>query len=68
MIETLEHLSEREKEVFELVVDGNTSKDIGKMLGITELTVETHRRNIKKKLQARHLADLFKIAYINQLL
>lgn len=64
---TLDKLSEREKEVLALIADGNTNKEVGTLLGITEHTVKTHRKHIKKKLQAKHSADLFKIAYLNDL-
>lgn len=43
-------ISEREREVIKLLCDGFNSKIIGRNLEITELTVQTHRRNILKKL------------------
>jgi RNA polymerase sigma factor (sigma-70 family) len=64
---TLDKLSEREKEVLLLITQGNTNRKVGEVLEITESTVETHRKHIKKKLKARHTADLCKIALINNL-
>ncbi|MCD8509200.1 MAG: response regulator transcription factor [Bacillus sp. (in: Bacteria)] len=43
-------LSRREKEVFQLKVNGYTVKDTAKLLSISPKTVENHRRNIRKKL------------------
>jgi RNA polymerase sigma factor (sigma-70 family) len=65
---TLDELSAREKQVLMLITQGNTNKQIGDALEITESTVETHRKHIKKKLNARHTTDLFKIVQLNNLL
>lgn len=43
-------LSNREREVFQLKVNGYTVKDTAKLLSISPKTVENHRRNIRKKL------------------
>lgn len=51
-------LTKREKEVMELVVTGNPSKVIGTKLGISTKTVDVHRSNIMKKLNARTVAEL----------
>jgi len=48
--EGLEALTPREQEVLKLVATGQTNKDIGKALGITEDTVKKHMRNIISKL------------------
>ena len=46
---SLQHLSSREKEIVEHLVEGNTSKEISKTLNLSKNTVDTHRRNILKK-------------------
>lgn len=43
-------LSRSEAKIAELVIAGKTSKEIGNNLRISDKTVETHRRNIRKKL------------------
>jgi FixJ family two-component response regulator len=54
-------LTEREREVFELVADGEMNKAIAQDLGISERTVELHRSQVMKKLGARTLAQLVRI-------
>ncbi len=51
-------LSKREAEVLKKIAQGYSSKDIAKLLFISENTVETHRRNLFAKLQANNVADL----------
>ncbi len=55
-------LSLREKEVFPLLADGMTIKEIADRLCISPKTVESHKYNILDKLGARSIADLTKIA------
>lgn len=57
---TAETLSARERQVLKLVVEGNSSKDIEKLLFISCRTVERHRENIMKKLNVKKTADLIK--------
>lgn len=52
-----EKLSGREAEVLRLVARGHTSAEVGKRLCISELTVNTHIRNIYRKLQVRSRAQ-----------
>ena len=54
-------LTEREREVFEMVADGIANKVIARDLGISERTVEVHRSQVMKKLDARTLAQLVRI-------
>ncbi|GAB3651003.1 response regulator transcription factor [Ramlibacter alkalitolerans] len=51
-------LSEREREVAGLIVEGLTNKEIGRALALSPRTVETHRANLFAKLQAESLAQL----------
>jgi len=51
-------LSEREREVLGLIVEGLTNKEIGRALGLSPRTVETHRANVFAKLGVESLAQL----------
>ncbi|MEO1419096.1 MAG: response regulator transcription factor [Bacteroidota bacterium] len=51
-------LTKREIEILERVVEGKTSSDIGEELFISENTVNTHRRNIHKKLNVNNVVEL----------
>jgi two-component system, LuxR family, response regulator FixJ len=53
-------LSEREKEVLGLIVEGLSNKDIGRALEVSPRTVETHRANLFAKLGAESLAQLIR--------
>jgi DNA-binding NarL/FixJ family response regulator len=55
-------LTERELEVLNLIADGFKSLEIAEKLFISERTVEAHRGNIMKKLQAKNMAELTKKA------
>jgi len=55
-------LSPREKEVMKLIAEGYTSAEIGKLLFISDKTVEKHRVRLMKKLNVRNLAGLVRLA------
>ncbi|MEP1095065.1 MAG: response regulator transcription factor [Cyclobacteriaceae bacterium] len=55
-------LTERELEVLNHIADGFKSQEIADKLFISERTVEAHRGNIMKKLQAKNMAELTKKA------
>lgn len=55
-------LSRREEAVLKLVAQGNSSKKIAALLNISFRTVETHRQNIKHKLDLHSTAELAKYA------
>jgi two-component system, NarL family, response regulator NreC len=55
-------LSPREKEVMKLIAEGYTSIEIGKLLFISDKTVEKHRERLMKKLNIRNLAGLVRLA------
>lgn len=55
-------LTGREREVLDHLVLGKTNKQIANDLGISQRTVEIHRARIQKKMKARSLADLIKLA------
>lgn len=64
--ERLERLSERERDVLGLIVDGLSNKQIAQRLGLSPRTVETHRANLFAKLEAGSLAELIRL-YLAQL-
>ena len=51
-------LSEREREVFQLVAEGYSGKEVASMLDISPATVETHRAHIMEKLDVHSTAEL----------
>ena len=55
-------LSLREQEVMTLVTAGLMNKQTAAKIGISEVTVKVHRHNVMKKLDAKSLADLVRIA------
>ncbi len=55
-------LSDREREVLQLLAEGLSSPQIGKRLFIATSTVESHRRSIMRKLDMHNVADLTKWA------
>ena len=57
-----QELTEREKEILKLIVEGLSNKEIGDQLFISVRTVDTHRRNIMEKIEARNTADLVRKA------
>jgi DNA-binding NarL/FixJ family response regulator len=54
-------LSEREKEIFKLLLDGLTSQEIAGCLYISKNTVNTHRRKILQKSGAKSTLDLLRM-------
>jgi DNA-binding NarL/FixJ family response regulator len=67
-VPALEPLSEREREVLELLVRGHTNQEIGKTLYISVRTVDTHRAHIMRKLRLETRAELVLFALANGLL
>lgn len=55
-------LGMREREVFQLLAEGNSIKEIADLLCISPRTVETHKYNIMTKLNIRTMTDLIKVA------
>jgi len=51
-------LSEREREVFQLIAEGHSNKDIADLLSISAATVETHRAHISQKLDLHNTAGV----------
>jgi DNA-binding NarL/FixJ family response regulator len=55
-------LTKREREIFDLVIRGYTNTEIGSLLYIARRTVETHRYRITKKLNARTVFEMQRVA------
>ena len=55
-------LSEREREVLQLVAEGKSSKEIADVLSISPATVETHRTHLLQKLGLRNTAEVVRYA------
>jgi DNA-binding NarL/FixJ family response regulator len=62
------NLTKREQEVLAHIADGKINHEIAEMLFISERTVEAHRANIMKKMEARNTAELVRKAIAKNLL
>ncbi|MCV9386508.1 response regulator transcription factor [Reichenbachiella ulvae] len=54
------HITKREKQILQLVYEGNSNKDIAEQLGKSVRTIETHRFNIMKKLGVSNITELIR--------
>lgn len=59
--ERINSLSERERQIIDLILDGKLNKQIAYSLSISISTVEAHRANIMHKMQAKNVAHLIKM-------
>ncbi len=60
-------LSKQEREIIKWIVQGKLSKEIGELLFISKTTVDTHRRNINRKLNVSSVGELIKFANENNI-
>ena len=58
----LDTLTQREREVMAQVVAGRLNKQIAGALGLSEITVKVHRGQVMRKMEARSVADLVRMA------
>jgi two-component system secretion response regulator SsrB len=56
-------LTDRERQILKLVAEGARNRDVAELLCISLKTVETHRLNLMKKLDAHNAADLTQWAF-----
>jgi DNA-binding NarL/FixJ family response regulator len=62
-----ERLTSREREIVQLLAEGNSNKAIATRLDLSVKTVETHRAAIMRKLELSSLADLIRFAIRNHI-
>ncbi|AYL98699.1 response regulator transcription factor [Mucilaginibacter celer] len=60
-------LTKREIELIQLLKDGLTTKEIANKLFLSTLTIETHRKNIFRKLEVKNITELIVFALNNQI-
>ena len=58
LIDRYQSLSDREREVFQLISEGKVNKEIASVLGISLSTVETHRAHMMEKLDLHSAAEI----------
>jgi DNA-binding NarL/FixJ family response regulator len=61
-------LTRREKEVLELIADGNTNQEIAAALFVDVTTIDFHRKNMLSKYKVKNTAALVKVAVSNKLI
>ena len=66
--EPYDRLTEREREVFRLIADGHTSREIADMLFISLKTIQNHRAKIMEKLNIHNRSELIKYAILKGLI
>ena len=62
------HLTERERQVLQLLIEGKSNKEIANALGISPKTVSVHRTNVMTKLNVQNTVELFRTATSNHLI
>jgi DNA-binding NarL/FixJ family response regulator len=63
-----QHLTIREKQVLKMIIEEQTSREISEKLYISSRTVETHRKNILKKLGVKNTVSLIKVVLESDLI
>jgi len=64
----MKQLSNREKEILNLIISGNSTAKISDLLCISKRTVDAHRRNIISKTGVRSQIGFYKYAIANNLI
>ena len=62
--EGIRRLTEREREVMQLLVTAHTSREVAQILKVSPRTIEIYRRRTFEKLGARNAADLVRIVAV----
>jgi DNA-binding NarL/FixJ family response regulator len=60
-------LSPRERQIVQLLAEGNNNKEVARALQLSVKTVETHRSNIMRKMEFASLPDLVRYAIRNKI-
>ena len=63
-----ELVTPRERQIIQLVAEGNSSKEVAAALGVSLKTVDAHRANIMRKLRLRSVSDLVRYAIRNKII
>jgi DNA-binding NarL/FixJ family response regulator len=58
IVDRYESLSEREREIFQLIAEGRSNKEIADLLSVSPSTIETHRAHIFQKLDLHSTAEI----------
>ena len=58
IVDRYDALSEREREIFQLIAEAHSNKEIADLLSVSPATVETHRAHILQKLDVHNTAEL----------
>jgi len=66
--DAFDQLTQREREVLQLIAEGRTNSEIAKLLAISVKTVEKHRANLMSKLDVHDVAGLVRIAVKHKLI
>jgi DNA-binding NarL/FixJ family response regulator len=61
-------LTEREREIIQLLAEGSSNKEVADVLGISVKTAETHRASIMRKLKFESFSDLVRYAIRNHII
>lgn len=64
ILERMNSLSPREREVMDLVVDGHATKEIARLLDLSPKTVEIHRGHVMRKMRVRSSLELVKMVLL----
>lgn len=57
-----EQLTRREREIMNFLIRGDTNQKLAERIGVSKRTIEVHRSNIMRKLEAASLSDLVRMA------
>jgi DNA-binding NarL/FixJ family response regulator len=58
IVDRYDALTEREREIFQLIAEGHSNKEIAELLSVSPATIETHRAHILQKLDVHNTAEL----------
>jgi DNA-binding NarL/FixJ family response regulator len=61
------HLTSRESELMQLIVEGKSNKEAASILGVSRRTIENHRANLMRKLGLHSLSELVRYAVRNRI-